>query len=235
MHAKWLDVGSTMAAFHMQSKRFDAIRPPSFGDHQHADEEPKAEKEPELTEADTFNSEESVQSTRNGTSNHGKVLNPKDGKGPQAPEVELVKSIQAPSPRGLPFPRYGTRTYGKCESRDTVATVATSGSTRHGSLHGSTTIGRDKNTAPSPFLAEGAHLASLLSAVALSTLRSEADGMDAPMVEFVPGRRWPEYDSERDPDAGKYGRGSNGVGRNVRYMLDLSRTRHNRSAYNAAR
>ena len=31
MQSKWLDVGMEMAAFHLQSKAYDAIRPPAFG------------------------------------------------------------------------------------------------------------------------------------------------------------------------------------------------------------
>lgn len=33
MHSKWLDVGLEIGAFHLQSRKFDDIRPPSFGDN----------------------------------------------------------------------------------------------------------------------------------------------------------------------------------------------------------
>ena len=35
MHSKWLDVGMHLAAFHLQSARYNSIKPPSFGQHPH--------------------------------------------------------------------------------------------------------------------------------------------------------------------------------------------------------
>jgi predicted membrane chloride channel (bestrophin family) len=37
MHSKWLDIGIELASWHLQSKRFEAIRPPSFGNHPEMD------------------------------------------------------------------------------------------------------------------------------------------------------------------------------------------------------
>ena len=48
----------------------------------------------------------------------------------------------------------------------------------------------EKELLPSLFLQESAHLISLLSAVALSTLRNEIEGVEAPLCEFVPGKAW---------------------------------------------
>merc|ERR1712151_1121093 len=49
---------------------------------------------------------------------------------------------------------------------------------------------------PSLFLQELAHLASLLSAVALSTLRNDIDGSMSPLGLYHPGSPWPEVDSD---------------------------------------
>lgn len=44
---------------------------------------------------------------------------------------------------------------------------------------------------PPLLLQEGAHLLSLLSAVALSTLRNDLEEADSPLITFTPGAPWP--------------------------------------------
>ena len=51
MHSKWLDVGMDLAAFHLQSDRYAATRPPAFGEH------------PELTDLNRYRERELVGST----------------------------------------------------------------------------------------------------------------------------------------------------------------------------
>lgn len=46
MHSKWLDVGMDLAAFHLQSARYNDRRPPAFGEH------------PELTDLNRFRERE---------------------------------------------------------------------------------------------------------------------------------------------------------------------------------
>ena len=48
---------------------------------------------------------------------------------------------------------------------------------------------------PSLFLQELAHLASLLNAVALATLRNDVDGAESPLDVYQPGAPWPNVDS----------------------------------------
>ena len=50
MHSKWLDVGIELAAWHLQSKRYDDVRPPAFGAHPELDSvERKREKNNTMT------------------------------------------------------------------------------------------------------------------------------------------------------------------------------------------
>ena len=49
---------------------------------------------------------------------------------------------------------------------------------------------------PSLFLQEAAHLLSLLSAVAMSTLRTDVMDDMPPLVEHIPGRPWPPVDPD---------------------------------------
>lgn len=91
---------------------------------------------------------------------------------------------------------------------------------------------------PPLFLQEAAHLLSLLSAVALSTLRNDLEKAESPLIAFTPGAPWPHV----DPDD---------YGADVRsdweesfpftpmivahYLLGWSRTPKMRTLYNAAR
>lgn len=275
MHAKWLDVGSTVAAFHMQSKEFDGIRPPSFGDHPHAAGNLVLERskdlevsdvsifkkalsvkhEMDLIEAPTLDSdisspvppvgkhlntkghderstrtmarmtelvsdESSLSAARNWTSNHVEHLDVKKNAGRQYERVTSVRSSR--SAGGLPFPEYKSQSYGMNDRPQTAG----AGSRMR--------IREPQNQAPTLFMQEAAHLVSLLSAVALSTLRC-GDSNDMSMVEFVPGRHWPNYNSENDADTTKYGHKRNGIMNTIRYMLDVERTQRNRSALDAAR
>ncbi len=54
---------------------------------------------------------------------------------------------------------------------------------------------------PSLFLQEMAHLLSLLSAVAMSTLRNPLEGTESPLVRYVPNKPWPPVDSDMDHDS----------------------------------
>jgi hypothetical protein len=90
--------------------------------------------------------------------------------------------------------------------------------------------------APSLFLQEGAHLISLLSAVALSTLRNDIDIADSPISPYIPGVPWPDVDPDNLPreTKEKYGDG-NFFWRWVYFCLGLSRSAKRRTLYNAVR
>jgi predicted membrane chloride channel (bestrophin family) len=92
-------------------------------------------------------------------------------------------------------------------------------------------------TPPLLFLEECAHLLSLMSAVAFSTLRNDLPNAESPLADFQPGLPWPHV----DPDSyrGEYRKG---WARSkyrwytvVRYLLGASRTDKSRTLYNAAR
>lgn len=90
---------------------------------------------------------------------------------------------------------------------------------------------------PLLFLEEIAHLLSLLSAVAFSTLRNDLPYADSPLTMFEPGLPWPHV----DPDAykRKNRRGWEGSKYRwytlMRFVLGASRTARDRTLYNAAR
>ncbi|CAB9506661.1 Bestrophin, RFP-TM, chloride channel [Seminavis robusta] len=88
------------------------------------------------------------------------------------------------------------------------------------------------------FLQEGAHLLSLLSAVAMSTLRNDLENAESPLIPFTPGAPFPCV----DPDGVTADVRTDWVSPDeefwfptLRYLFGLSRNEKSRSVYNAAR
>jgi hypothetical protein len=101
---------------------------------------------------------------------------------------------------------------------------------------------------PTLFLQELAHLTSLMSAVALGTLRnneisSVATLLDLALVEYVPGKPWPHLDpddvtaddAEFNHDLWYYSEYHSSFKKMSRFVLGLSHTEKDRALYNAAR
>lgn len=91
--------------------------------------------------------------------------------------------------------------------------------------------------APPLFLQEAAHLLSLLSAVAFSTLRNDLEQADSPLITFVPGAPWPHvdpdaYTADVRKDWAVTGHRTLTV---LRFVSGWSRTTKTRTLYNAAR
>jgi len=226
MHAKWLDVASTMAAFHLQSQMYESAAPPAFGDHQDVNFNfvRKREKNNHSTARETLNGNESK--PINGKSklvNFLRIKSKGTKKHHDNNNNNEMQSINNSSLSGLPFPRdYWTRSKSQvnfsissdksCQEKNDPPTVV-----------------------PSLFLQETAHLVSLLSAVALSTLRYDAEGEEAPLTEFVPGKKWPSYNSDNDQDMRRNGYRRNKVWTTIKFMLDISRSSREILEYNAAR
>jgi len=85
---------------------------------------------------------------------------------------------------------------------------------------------------PNLFLQELTHLASLLVAVAFSTLR-DVEGSEAPLDFYKAGEPWPEVDPDRiDKNAGKP---LNSIVDTIRYLSGVDRTPAMRTAHNASR
>lgn len=86
--------------------------------------------------------------------------------------------------------------------------------------------------APSLFMQELIHLASLLNAVALSTLRDEFETSHSPLDEYIPGKPWPSVDdSDVEKDLSLLAR----VKRVVLYWCWLDQSSKHREEYHASR
>ena len=239
MHAKWINFASTLAAFHMQSRSYEDVQPPSFGEH-HA-HTPNVNAvlrrdgaEPYREMVDHANHDHSTvanddgersnnhEPSGNAIKNFGHFLRRRIRKGTQTSTDNFrttMRNIHAAPPHSR-----------KRKAKENGSTSS-----------GHSTSRRDKNDrVPTLLLQEGAHLVSLLSAVALSTLRCEYDDGDAPLVEFVPDRHWPDCNSERDADTRRYHEMKYGTRRSrsvstARYLLDASATESQRRRVNASR
>ena len=90
---------------------------------------------------------------------------------------------------------------------------------------------------PPLFLQEAAHLLSLLSAVAMSTLRNDIEEAESPLATFEPGVPWPHVDPDAySADVRKdWARSTHRSWTVLRYLLGISRSEKDRTLYNAAR
>ena len=232
MHSKWLDVGMDMAAFHLQSDRYEKRRPPSFGQHPElTDLNRHRERENETTLEELeeqLNSAPDVPSNslrsrvqrsffrrrrrkpRNEGDNNAPNKNDNDPSSVLAKDVVLAmskpqkrkkyKSINRTTTPAKTSATFTSVFASVFSSRPkTPIPVETSSSTN---LVVRTDSARHFDQAwehgkPPLFLQEGAHLLSLLSAVAFSTLRNDLEQADTPLTTFIPGAPWPHV----DPDA----------------------------------
>mmetsp|Transcript_6996 Transcript_6996/g.17108 ORF Transcript_6996/g.17108 Transcript_6996/m.17108 type:complete len:670 (+) Transcript_6996:113-2122(+) len=86
---------------------------------------------------------------------------------------------------------------------------------------------------PILFLQELAHLASLLNAVALSTLRNDVEGVASPLSLYIPGSAWPAVDPKWDTNL--YDSPLESWVYAMRYFLGQGRSPSERAKYNVAR
>ena len=204
MLSKWLDVAMTLAAWHYQAASYDDIKPPAFGNNPLAtpDAMPDRPHALERTMQDTIDSI-SEASAKQYTSWYDRFkfrkLNELEKqqrayKRQASKEAEFslrsansVKFINSPkSNDAIPVPS---------RFRDIDIYPVKSGrpplmKQPRGSLRLTRT--RPAHTpAPSLFLQELAHLSSLLSAVAMSTLRNDIEMAESPLTEYIPGQPWP--------------------------------------------
>jgi len=89
---------------------------------------------------------------------------------------------------------------------------------------------------PSLFLEEMAHLMSLLSALALATLRNDNPCAEVPITEYVPGQPWPPVDPDKLTRTVQHEYGQDQTFRRwAYYVLGITRTEKQRTLYNSAR
>ena len=217
MHSKWLDAGVIISTFHYQSSRYDAIRPPAFG--QYPDVDSLQMRHHEMMAPEELNNY--LKSMEEGLRKRSSAENKTKRKRLASKDYYIPKNTGRITKHGISV---STKFEPQADSSSEADLV-----TR---LDG----GMKNPSKPSLFLQELAHLLSLLSAVALSTLRADVEGTESPLVDFVPGEAWPPvdpdtYSSQYRKAFAQESRCSN----IVKYICGVSRNSKNRTLYNAAR
>jgi hypothetical protein len=93
-----------------------------------------------------------------------------------------------------------------------------------------------ETTTPSLFLQEAAHLYSLLSAVAMSTLRCDVEGTESPIASYIPGIPFPPVNpDELSPDTQLQYYATSPLWNFIYYLLGIKKSQQGRTLYNAAR
>jgi len=227
MQSKWTDMATCLAAFHYQSSIYSKIRPPAFGNHDtlHQDILLGRELNPCTPDEMRQQLDEIEANEKNG-----------DKRGSFIAQVTRPVRMLAPS-------RSKTR-----RGQDNLNRADDGSIQSHGFSIASNTSqleriasvakldGGMKGHEPSLFLQEFAHLMSLMSAVAFSTLRGGIEGVEIPLIEYIPGSRWPPVDpDDLDAEIREGYHSDNRILLNIRWLLGLTRTRKELALYNAAR
>lgn len=212
MHSKWNDVGILLASFHYQSAIYDKLRPPSFGQHEELHNLVRERFRRHECSPDELKRQLSNVTNRNSPRGDSSFLRWGNTGDNDLPAVGNTSSMR---------PRRSSA------MKDSSPTPTSKLSYLDGGLH---------NKEASLFLQELSHLLSLLSAVALSTLRLDVEGTEIPLVEYAPSSGWPPV----DPDRLSRERRAAYDDKNwclvlFRFMFGMSRNAVRRTQYNAAR
>ena len=236
--SKWVDAAMHTAAFHMQCAHYDHIKPPSYFDHPELNAACLSRSRENQSPADEDQSQrmehrsldKSIERVESGkrtklTRRQRSALFSQRPNAKVSMEVEPL--IIEPEPRldgnwGNLFPdNKATFFHSKHPDRKDEQGFA-------GCQGG--------RTAPL-FLQELAHLTSLMSGVALATLRNDIEGAQSPLDIYEPGSPWPESDPGdlSDPNETTWSRRIATLSNNTLYFLGMGRSPSERTRYNAAR
>jgi predicted membrane chloride channel (bestrophin family) len=244
MMSKWMDATSHTAVYHMQCDHYNKIKPPSFYDH------------PELNALFLTRDRERVRDihsmdfTTAERAMHGKravqrsinLVNVPIVSSTRDRKQSLAKVVSAMSARDFagdsvnPRPLMGLGRLdgnwgdlfddGKSTYFDSRRPMAAFDDKKG---FASSCGGRT----PPLFLQELAHLSSLLTAVALSTLRNDVDGAESPLDIYEVGSPWPKVDPGEDESL--WSGSLQKITHVFAYFLGVGRSPDERTLYNASR
>lgn len=256
MHSKWLDVGMDIAAFHLQSARYERVRPPAFGEHPELTDinrHRERENETSLEElAEQLNTSDDVQNDSLRSRVQRTFFRRRKNKNKESKsEEEMAKSAVL----AIPKPKKQKKKYKNINAPASKSSAAFT--SVFASVFSTITPKKPADPAnlvvrtdtekqfdqaweygkPPLFLQDAAHLLSLLSAVAFSTLRNDLEQADSPLTTFIPGIPWPNVDPDSyGADIRKDWAHSSHQSLTVfKYLFGLTRSPTDRTLYNAAR
>lgn len=257
MHSKWLDMATELAALHLQSACYDAVKPPSFGKYAQSrfsstsakrqQHDPLTQQQLEQQIDTVIEKDPQLQASlrsRFQRSSNNPVSRRWFGKSQKAMPAETDKNAVPPRKQRQSVPgktvhfnsntqRYPRHASDFLHMQDgTPYTIFW----RHAKER--LQEGHITDEVPVPyFLETAAHLLSLMSAVAFSTLRNDMEEAESPLAEFRPNAPWPHVDPDsyqRKIRKGWY-LSEHRSYTIMRYLLGLTRTEKARMLYNKGR
>lgn len=242
MHSKWLDVGTEVASFHLQSNKYKK-KPPAFGHHPEIKSiERERERYNELNREELEQRIEELRHVDDVVSLRTKFKRWSDSaKTKKARREQLQQQQQPQETQQEPQTSSSVAPERKVTFSVDVPVIPNEDNARREAFQRvkSRRVEQEEDECKqaSLFLQETAHLLSLLSAVAMSTLRNDLEGAESPLATFTPGSPWPCEDPDSyDADVRKgWTRSSHQVSTILQYLLGRTRTGASRTLYNAAR
>lgn len=233
MMSKWLDAVSHTGVYHMQQKHYNHIKPPSYFDHHDLNmygfRRDRERERDVFSNNDTVRSQD-IKSMRALSKSIAIVKNPSGSKSFEDDfESPLLGSNAVTDPNYLLDKGEMDGGWGGLfnDGTSTYYNPSDPMSWEKGEDRGfASKVG---GRTPSLFLQELTHLASLCTAVAFSTLRSDIEGTEAPLDMYKAGSEWPEA----DPDKLK-GNWEN-FKETILYLGGVDKSDAMRTAYNASR
>jgi Bestrophin, RFP-TM, chloride channel len=188
MQSKFLDVGTSLAAFHLQALKYESKKPPAFGEHPDIDfVERQRIRVKELTLEEL--EEQLLRFEQVSTVRHfmGKIgLGGRVGIASSSHHHQRQQQPQQPpgtKKSKTKFKHLKVKNIGGRPTDSVILSRKTKG------------IWADGQHEPL-FLEEAAHLLSLLSAVAFATLRNDVEGAESPIITFDRREPFPHVDPD---------------------------------------
>lgn len=243
MQSKWLDAGIELGAWHLQSKRYDDIKPPTFGANPQMNSVVRRrERVSMMTPAklkhlldtnndDHFAADESLLARKKkrplwkrlGSKREKTRKNEATAQCSNEMKSinsrESIRSFGRSIERNSPRPSRSINNQSKTERTPFNRRSQMSHLVSVANLEG----GMENEKFPSLFLQEASHLLSLLSAVAFTTLRVDLYKAPAPLTEYEVGSPWPSVDPDDDEKKNQYYE-SSGFVKSMNYLLGNVRT-----------
>jgi len=230
MHSKWLDVGMSIAGFHLQSNTFDAVKPPACGSFFHNTSiVQKREYTNMIEKSDLFDT-----ILKSGSQSTSKIIQSSPSSKKRQNQESIFQDRKS-------FARISLKNYipALCRKEDNKNEDCNDKIPHlfiKSHKYCTNSIYEGKHKVPSLFLQESVHLLSLLSAVAFSTLRNDIDSTETHLTTWEPGSPWPSADPDnKDFITNLRLYNLPHLFKIFNFMLGLSRSPAQRKLYNTCR
>mmetsp|Transcript_4022 Transcript_4022/g.6674 ORF Transcript_4022/g.6674 Transcript_4022/m.6674 type:complete len:600 (-) Transcript_4022:757-2556(-) len=248
--SKFMDATMHSAVFHLQSKEYDGIRPPSFFDHDNLNKlNLTRDRRRQTEDVSSFYMEHAMKSIVDMEKVHSDPIvdesSVASGNVKRSSMRTVIDTIVPPSP--LRKERLQRSVWNSTTKRHmSTEEVEESDVQKRAMLNFNTFpslqvpnenfASRPNGQTPPLFLQELAHISSLLCAVTLSTLRNDIEDKESLLDVYSPGSPWPAADPDKLPKDTKLRfQHRSKLATNIFYFLGLDRLPGKRNMYNVSR